>query len=90
MMNAEIDEIDIISAEYLDGYRIRLAYSDGYQNVVDLGPFMKTCGQPAVRKYLAVELFRQFKIMGGGLDWNDYEMCYSTEDLYNNTIVKKR
>jgi len=86
MMNAEIDEIDIISAEYVDGYRIKLAYSDGYENIVDLEPFMRKTGQPSVKKYLKVEKFKQFRITGAGLDWNDMEMCYSTESFYNNKI----
>lgn len=89
MIDFENDVIDIISAEYVDNHRIKFSFSDGHKQIVDFGPFIKKSLHPSVRKYLKIELFKQFEIIGGGVGWNDYEMCYPLEDLYNDTILKK-
>ncbi len=88
MINFETDEIDITGAEYVDEYRIKFAFSDGHVQVVDFGPFIKKSLHPSVKKYKKIALFKQFENIGSGVSWNDYEMCYPLEDLYNNTIIK--
>jgi len=90
MINPEIDEIDITTAEYVDGYRIKFSFSDGHEQIVDFGPFIKKSLHPSVKKYRKIELFKKFEIIGGGVGWNDYEMCYPLEDLYNDTIIKQK
>jgi hypothetical protein len=41
---------------------------------------------PMTTQYRDIEKFRQFRLVYGNLDWNDYEMCFSVEGLYNNDI----
>jgi hypothetical protein len=49
---------DIVSAKYLDGYRVKVAFADGKSGVVD---FQKIICKGGVFSRLAdVELFKQF------------------------------
>ena len=80
------EAIDVIRAEYVGQYKIHLWFSDGKNHVVDFEPFLRSAGNPMSRKYLEPELFRQFSLDYGNLQWHDYEMCFSTGDLYNDDI----
>lgn len=80
------DFVDIVRAEYLNGYRIHLWFSDGKEHVVDFEPFLKAARNPMSTRYRDVKAFKQFRLEEGNLNWNDYEMCFALEDLYNNDI----
>jgi hypothetical protein len=83
----QIEVLDIVRAEYIDGYKILLWFSDGKNHIVDFEPFLMSARNPMVTQYRDLQKFRQFRIVYGNLDWNDYEMCFSIEDLYNNDIT---
>jgi hypothetical protein len=78
--------LEIIKAEYLSGYRLRLHFNDGKIQVVDFEPFLRHARNPMIRKYLDVKLFQQFSIEYGDLIWNDYELCFPIADLYAGVI----
>ena len=80
--------IDITEAEYVPHYGIHLWFSDGAEQIVDFEPFLRKSGHPEIRKYLNTELFRNFSIAHGRLDWNDYDLCFPIRDLYEGTIIK--
>ncbi len=54
--------------------------------MVDFESFLKKSKHPDIRKYLNVEEFKNFSIVEGNLDWNDYELCFLTIDLYRGQI----
>ena len=83
---SKIETIDIIRAKHVGGYKIHLWFSDGKRHIVDFEPFLKSARNPMSVKYRDLENFRQFSLDYGNLHWNDYEMCFSTDDLYNNAI----
>ena len=85
-MLAENIIIDVISVAYLESYSLELTFSDGHVQVVDFEPFLKRSIHPEIRKYLDLALFKQFRLINGQLDWNDYDLCFSLEDLYNGII----
>jgi len=85
-MLAENIFLDAVSVTYLEGYRLEITFSDGNVQAVDFKPFLKRSIHPEIRKYLDLALFKQFRIVNGQLDWNDYDLCFPLEDLYNNTI----
>ena len=82
--NLEI--LDIVRAEYAGEFKIHVWFSDGKNHVVDFEPFLMSARNPMVTQYRDLQKFKQFRIVYGNLDWNDYELCFSTEDLYNNDI----
>jgi hypothetical protein len=82
--NTEV--LDITHAEYVDGYKFHLWFSDGKNHVVDFEPFLMNARNPMVTQYRDLQKFQQFRIVYGNLEWNDCEMCFSTEDLYNQDV----
>lgn len=78
--------IDVMAAEYLPPYSIRLRFSDGAEQSVDFREFLEKSRHPEIRKYLNQELFRKFSVVYGRLDWNDYDLCFSMQDLYEGRI----
>jgi hypothetical protein len=78
--------ISIEKAFYLGDYKIRFIFSDGVENIVDFAGFLKSSRNPMTKKYLDLELFKNFKIELGDIIWNDYEMCFPIWDLYEGKI----
>lgn len=82
----ETEVIEIIRAEYVDGFRIHLWFNAGKDHVVDFAPFLEKARNPAMKKYCGVREFKKFKLVYGNLDWNDYEMCFPVADLHEGRI----
>lgn len=80
--------IEITKAEYLNDYRIDLQFSDNKTQIVDFKTFLENAQNPVTRKYLDVNLFRNFKLEYGDLVWHDYELCFPIIDLYENIFSK--
>lgn len=78
--------IDIVAAEYLVDYKLRLFFSNGKQNTIDFGKFLNNSTNPLIRHYLDLNEFKQFRISYGDLVWNDYDLCFPIADLYEGTI----
>ena len=43
--------IEMIHAEYVPPYTIRLRFSDGFEQTVDFEPFLRNTQHPDIRKY---------------------------------------
>lgn len=80
--------INITNAEYLKEYCIKLTFNDNKTQVVDFKQFLSGASHPEIKKYLDKNLFKQFRIVDGNLDWNDYDLCFPIYDLYENNLVK--
>ena len=82
----QIDLIEITSAEYIGDFAIRVFFSNGINKLVNIKPFLETSLHPSIHKYLDEERFKQFKIVDGNLNWNDYDLIFPLEDLYQGRI----
>ena len=80
------DVIEIISADYLGNYEINISFSDETGKVVDFKPFLTTSLHPSISKYLDESLFKQFKIVDGNLNWNDYDLIFPIHDLHEGLL----
>jgi hypothetical protein len=78
--------IEVVKAEYTDGYRIALTFADGTRRIVDFAPFLSRAQNPMATQYRDVEKFKQFEIVNGNLNWNDYEMIFPVALLYAGAI----
>jgi hypothetical protein len=78
--------INVTEAQYIPPYKIHLWFSDGKEQVLNLEQFLKKSYHPEIKKYLHKDLFKDFSIAHGRLDWNDYDLCFSMQDLYEGTI----
>jgi len=78
--------INVTEAEYIPPYKIHLWFSDGAEQIINFEPFLCKSYHPEIKKYLKVDLFKDFSIAHGRLDWNDYDLCFSMSDLYEGRI----
>jgi hypothetical protein len=78
--------IEIINARYIGDYAIRINFKDGFSKLVDFKPFLESSLHPSIRKYLDEEKFKEFQIVDGNLNWNDYDLIFPVEDLYEGKI----
>ena len=83
-LNVEL--IEIISAKYLGDYAIRIYFKNGFNRLVDFKPFLESSVHPSIRKYLDEDYFKQFNIIDGNLNWNDYDLIFPVDDLFNGTL----
>ena len=82
----QIDLIEIKTANYIGDFAIRLFFSDGIIRLVDFKPFLETSMHPSIRKYLDETKFKQFQITDGNLNWNNYDLIFPVDDLYQGKV----
>ena len=78
--------VNVTGASVVAPYTLAIAFSDGAERIVDFGPFLRNSTHPAVRAYLDEARFREFAIIGGNLNWHDYELILPVADLYAGII----
>jgi hypothetical protein len=81
-----LDQLKINSAKYLSDYAIRIKFSDGHEKLVDFKPFLIKSLHPSIKKYLDENLFSNFSLTNGNLNWNDYDLIFPISDLYSGKI----
>ncbi|MCP4358697.1 MAG: DUF2442 domain-containing protein [Chloroflexi bacterium] len=86
MMLAENAVVDIKTAEYIEGYKLRLVFNNNKERIVDFGPFLQKTLNPMIRKYLKLDDFKNFTVEYGDLFWHDYDLCFPIVDLYDGRI----
>lgn len=88
-LDSKSESINVSDAKYIGDFAIRLTFNDGHKQLVDFKPFLEQALNPTIKRYLDEEHFKEFKIVDGNLDWNDFELCFPISDLYENNILKK-
>ena len=76
----------IQKANYKGDYKIHFQFSDGIEQTIDFGDFLKRAKNPMTKKYLDKALFQSFTILHGDIVWNDFEMCFPIWDLHEGKI----
>ncbi|MGZ8546462.1 MAG: DUF2442 domain-containing protein [Sulfuricurvum sp.] len=79
--------ITIEQAVYMGDYKIRLVFNDEKIQIIDFHHFIDSSYNPEIVKYKNLELFKQFSITEGDLEWNDYDLCFPIADLYENKNI---
>ncbi len=85
-INKTTDLIEVISANYIGDYAIRVSFNDGNEKLVDFKPFLTKSLHPSISKYLDESLFKQFELKNGNLNWNDYDLIFPVHNLYEGVI----
>ena len=78
--------ISIKKAKYIDNYKISLLFNDGKENILDFKDFIIKSQHPDIKKYQDLNLFKNFNLEYGELEWNDYDLAFPIYDLYKGTI----
>ena len=81
-----VDFIGVESARYIGDYVIRVYFTDGFNRLVDFKPFLEASVHPSIRKYLDEAKFKEFQIVDGNLNWNDYDLIFPVYDLYEGKL----
>lgn len=84
--NYDIENLNIETAKYIGDFVVEIEFSDGFKNRVDFKSFLSKSIHPTIVKYLDEKKFVQYEIIGGNLNWNDYEMIFPIADLYEGKI----
>ena len=85
-IDIQTDEISVVTAIFIGDYAIRIFFNDGISKLVDFKSFLEKSSHPSIKKYLDEDKFKQFKVIDGNLNWNDYELIFPVADLYNGSI----
>ena len=83
----DIDVLEIIAAKYTGNYAIHILFNDGLDKTVHFKYFLTHSQHPSIRNYLDENKFKQFSIVDGNLNWNDYELIFPLEDLYEKEQI---
>lgn len=86
-MKKQTPILKIISAKYIEKYKLLIVYSDGKEQIIDFGPFLLTSQHPEIQKYLNLKKFKKFTLSEGDLMWGDFDLIFPIMDLYNNKIL---
>lgn len=79
-------KFEVVSAKTVSEYKIQVKFNDGVEKVIDFEPFLANSHHPSIRKYLDQTKFKQFEVVHGNLNWNDYDMIFPLTDLRNGQI----
>jgi hypothetical protein len=74
--------ISIEEAKYVDDYKIYLKFNDGKENILDFKNFIFSSQHPEIKKYQDKNLFKNFNLEHGEIEWNDYDLAFPIYDLY--------
>jgi len=80
------DLIEVKSALFVGDYAIRIIFNDEINKLVDFKGFLQSSSHPSIRKYLDETKFKEFNVIDGNLNWNDYDMIFPVFDLYQGKI----
>jgi hypothetical protein len=78
--------IDIIRAEQVSDYKLKLYFGNEKEQIIDFEPFLRKSRNPMIRAYLEPKKFASFRLEHGDLIWDDYGLCFPIADLYENRI----
>ena len=75
--------LNIIKAEHLFDYTIRLTFADNTVREIDFGAFLLNRPHPQHNKYRNPIYFNKFMIKNGNIVWGkNADLCFHEEDLY--------
>jgi hypothetical protein len=86
MKTKTINYLEIVQADYLSGYKIRLSFSDWLVRVMDFEPFLRKAMNPDITKYRQLRNFKKFHLHFGDLMWGDFDMIFPISDLHRGEI----
>ena len=78
--------VDIVEADRVSDYELKLRFSDGTQRVIDFEPFLRGSRDPMVRAYIDPKKFGRYRLEHGDLVWDDYDLCFPIALLYQGRI----
>lgn len=79
--------LHITSAKYVAPLSVRLQFSDGAEQIVDVGAFIRRHPHPQYNAYLKEHKFKQFTIEEGDVVWGkNWDLVFPIEQLRAGAI----
>ena len=78
---------EIVSAEYLEDYKIKLVFEDGNTGIADLSDYPDPTN--IFNAFLDINFFKSFQIEDGTLVWGNGELDLAPETLYSTATGKE-
>ena len=77
----------IVSATYVSPLSVAITFSDGKEQTVNVGEFIRKHPHPQYNSYLKEPKFKKFKVENGLLVWgNNWDLIFPSEDLYHGHL----
>ena len=80
----------IQKAEYIEGYQLKVYFTDGIVKSINLYSFLMSSKNHLIRKFKNIELFKQFQVEDGVICWGDNEFDLNPENIYNGEYDIKK
>jgi hypothetical protein len=80
-------DFEIITAEYVSEYKVRLKFMDGSSGIADLSSYVDKTN--VFKAFQNISYFKNFKIEYGTLVWGNGELDIAPETLYEKATGKK-
>lgn len=83
----QLESIQVAHANYLDGYRLAITFSNGKERIVDFSDFLFKSATGYLAKYKKKSNFKRFKIDRGNVVWGrDWDLIFPVHQLYEGKI----
>lgn len=79
-------DLRVTSIEQLGSHTLKLLFNDGHVSVINFLPYITNHKNEMVTDYIDSTLFNGYKLDNGNVNWNDYDMIFSVNDLYDGKI----
>lgn len=83
-------ELAITNVEHLNNYKLLISFNDGQQQLINFEHFLFHHSHPDITKYQDINLFKNYSITDGDLEWSDYELCFPIADIYQNQNIEHK
>lgn len=80
----------IKEAFYIKDYQLKIVFTDGTIKNIDLYNFLSGSTHPLIRKYLDINLFKQFQVDYGTICWGDNDFDINPQKIYQGTYDVKQ
>lgn len=80
-------DYNITSAKYVKPLSVEVIFSDGTEQTVDVGSYIKRHPHPQYNRYLDEKKFKTFKIEMGNIVWGkNWDLVFPVEDLHQGVL----
>ena len=80
----------IQKAEYLEGYQLKVYFTDGAIKTINLHAFLMASRNHLIRKFRNIDLFKQFRVEDGVICWGENEFDLNPMKIYKGEYDNKK
>lgn len=83
----KIENLKVKKAEYIDAFKLSIAFNDGKRTIVDFKPFLDSHQNGCFKKYTNPANFKNFHIENGNLVWGEsWDLIFPINQLHKGKI----